>query len=308
VSAPSPRAHRGAALLIALIVVALATLIGIGTIERGQGTLARTQALLNTERSYQYALGMDILADELIRQAMNEDIDPALLNGAWTPVFEVPGGLIQGRLLDQNSRFNVNALGHPEPAAAARALVAFERLLEQLGLDPVIALELADWIEGAATPRPGSAGDSWYASRQPPYRMGGRMLSHVTELRWLRSVDDATWERLRDRVAALPEPELRINVNTVSPEVLASLFETLELEAARGVVDAAPFNDLNAFLSHPVIAPLATPDLRRYLTVFSPWYLAQARVVIDEVERDYFRLIRAGQTSYDFRLFSQGVP
>ncbi|MEE4330285.1 MAG: type II secretion system minor pseudopilin GspK [Wenzhouxiangella sp.] len=305
---PKFHSQRGAALLIALIVVALATLIAVGTIERGQSGLARTQALLTSERSYQYALGMDILAEELIRQAMREDVDPALLDGAWTPVFDVPGGLIQGRLIDQNARFNVNALGHPEPALAAFAMLAFERLLERLGLDPVIALELADWIEGAVTPRPGSAGDSWYAARQPPYRMAGQRLAHVTELRWLRSVDDAAWERLRDQVVALPEPELRINVNTTSPEVLASLFETLEIEAARRVVEAAPFNDLTAFLGHPVIAPLATPDLQRYLTVFSPWYLAQARVVIDDVERDYFRLIRAGQSGYDFRWFSQGVP
>jgi general secretion pathway protein K len=304
---PGARTQRGAALLIALIAVALATVIAIAMVERGQGTLARTQALLTTERSYQYAVGMEILAEELIRQAMTEDVDPALLDGAWTPVYEVPGGRIQGRLLDQNALFNVNALGHPEPATAARALAAFERLLDRLGLDPVIALELADWIEGAPIPRPGSAGDSWYASRQPPYRMGGRLLAHVTELRWLRSVDEAAWERLSDRVAALPEPELRLNVNTVSPEVLASLFDGLEPEAARRVVDAAPYNDLSAFLSNPLIAPLATPDLQRHLTVVSPWYLAQARVIIDEVERDYFRLIRWGQTGYDFRLFSQGV-
>ena len=300
--------QRGAALLIALVVVALATVIAIGLIERGQSTLARTQALLTTERSYQYALGMDILAEELIRQAMTEEVDPALLDGAWTPVFDVPGGVIQGRLLDQNARFNVNALGNPDPAAAGRALRAFEHLLELLGLDPVIALELADWIEGAPIPRPGSAGDSWYAGRQPPYRMAGRPLAHSTELRWLRSVDEAAWERLADKVVALPEPELKLNVNTVGPEVLASLFDALEPEAARRVVDDAPFNDLRAFLSHPLIGPLATPDIERHLTVISPWYLAQARVVIDEVERDYFRLIRWGQSGYDFRLFSQGVP
>jgi general secretion pathway protein K len=302
------RNQRGSALLIALVVFALATVIALGLIERGQGTLARTQALVASERSYQYALGMDILAAELIDQALQEGVDPNLLNGTWTPAYDVPGGLIQGRLLDQNARFNVNALGHSDRAMADLAYQRFVRLLDHLGLNPVIAAELADWIEGASMPRQGSAGDAWYAGRQPPYRMAGTLMAHVSELRWLRSVDEDVYARLAPVVTALPEPDLIINVNTVLPEVLASLFDNLEVDQARRIVDDGPFGDLRAFLNHPAVAVLATPDLERHLTLTSIWYLSQARVVLDEVERDYFRLMRLGTSGYDFRFFSQGVP
>ncbi len=299
--------QRGSALLIALVAAALASVIALGLIERGQGSLARTQALLDTERSFQYALGMDLLARDLIDQALSDGVDPALLNGTWTPPFDVPGGLVQGRLLDQAARFNVNALGHPDPASAARVLAAFERLLVHLGLNPVIALELADWIEGASVARPGSAGNSWYASRQPPYRLAGTPLAHISELRWLRSVDEDSYRQLETVVSALPVADLVINVNTASPAVLASLIEDMPLDEAERIVNDAPFADIRDFLSHPAIQARPTPGLERHLTVLSRWYLAQARVSLDGNERDYFRLINVDGSGYDFRWFSQGV-
>jgi|GEM_PF-349086 len=301
------RNQRGGALLIALIAAALASVIALGLIERGQGSLARTQALLDTERSFQYALGMDLLARDLIEQALSDGVDPALLNGAWTPPFDVPGGMVQGRLLDQAARFNLNALGHHDPATAARALAAFERLLAHLGLNPVIALELADWIEGASVARPGSAGNSWYASRQPPYRLAGTPLTHVSELRWLRSVDDESYRQLLPVVSALPVPDLVVNVNTCPAVVLASLVDELTVEAAERIVNDGPFADIRGFLTHPNIQALPTPGLERHLTVVSRWYLAQARVNLDGIERDYFRLINVDGSGYDFRWFSQGV-
>jgi general secretion pathway protein K len=303
-----PDSQRGSALLLALLAAALATVIALSMIERGQGTLARTQALLSTERAYQYALGMEILAEDLIGRVFSEGLDPTLLDGIWTPPYDVPGGMVQGRLLDQNARFNLNALAHPDAAMAALAFERFERLLDHLGLNPVIAAELADWISAARTPRPGSAGDSWYGARQPPYRMAGTRLGHVSELRWLRSVDQEAYERLIGSVTALPDVELVININTTSPLVLASLVAELDLDQARRVLADGPFGDVRGFMQHPVIQTLATPTLERHLNVTSRWYLAQARVVLDDVERDYFRLMQYGGSGYDFRLFSQGVP
>ncbi len=308
IGSAGPNNSRGGALLVALVAVALATLLALGLIERGQQTLARTQALIASERAYQYALAMDVMAESLLRRALEEGIEASLLDGTWTPPYEVPGGVVLGRLIDQQARFNLNALAHPDPALASLALERFERLLLELGLNPLIALELADWLDGARVPRPGSAGDSWYATRQPPYRMPGMALAHVSELRWLRSVDEAAFAALAPRVSALPEPELRLNVNTVDPSVLASLVPGLEPAQAARLLADGPFADVPSFLSHPILQGLAVPQLEAHLTVSSRYFLAQARVVLDGVERDYFRLIRVDGSGYDFRLFSQGTP
>jgi general secretion pathway protein K len=302
--------QRGAALLIALIVAALASVLALGVIERGQSTMARTQALLDSERSYQYARGMAILARNLIDRARREDAPPDQLNGSWTPVFPVPGGRIQGRLLDQQARFNLNALAHPDAARRQEAQQTFERLLEHLGLDTVIALELADWIDGAAVARPGSAGNSVYAGFQPPYRLAGVALAHPSELRWLRSMTPQAYARLSAFVTTLPDSGVRINVNTTSAPVLASLMPEMSIEEAERVLSDRPWRDLRGFLGHPIVQRQPIPDvqLQRQITTTSQDYLAQARVTLDGVERDYFGLIQLGGTRYDFRWFSQGVP
>ena len=180
-STPGSSRQRGGALLIALLAVALATVIALSLIERGQRAMARTEALLATERAWQYAQGMEALASETLRRAQAGEIDPTVLDGTWTEPFDVPGGHIQGRLLDQQARFNVNALAHPDTAHAATARDAFARLLDRLGLNAAIAEELADWLEGASMPRPGSAADDWYMRLSPPYRTaGGAVLMLIT--------------------------------------------------------------------------------------------------------------------------------
>jgi general secretion pathway protein K len=305
----SPSGQRGSALLIALVTAALAAVIATVLLERGQRSLARSEALLATERSWQYAQGMSVLARSMLEQAMAEGADASVLDGSWTAPFQVPGGMVQGRLVDQGGRFNLNALAHPDGATATEAREAFRRLVEEVGLNPVIADELADWLEGAVMPRPGSAANDWYARQDPPYRTAGVLLANASELRWLRSVDEAAWRTLSPLVTALPEPELRLNVNTARPEVLAAVIADLDPEQARRVLADGPYSDPVRFAEHPLIAPVLRPDERIRLTIRSRWYLAQARVVIDGVERDYFRLMNGAAAGYDgFRRFSQGVP
>ncbi|NBB69987.1 MAG: type II secretion system minor pseudopilin GspK [Alphaproteobacteria bacterium] len=305
----APKRQRGSALLIALITAALAAVIATALLERGQRSLARSEALLATERSWQYAQGMSVLARSMLQRALSEGADTSALDGNWTAPFQVPGGMVRGRLIDQGARFNLNALGHPDSGIAGEARAGFERLLQQAGLNPVIADELADWLDGAVLPRPGSAANDWYARQDPPYRTSGVLLANASELRWLRSVDAETWRVLAPLVTALPEPELRVNVNSARPEVLAAVIADLDVEQARRVIADGPYSDLVLFSEHPLVKPVLRPDERVRLAINSRWYLAQARVVIDGVEREYFRLMSATEAGYDgFRRFSQGVP
>jgi general secretion pathway protein K len=300
--------QEGSALLIALVAVALATVIAISLLERAQSALGRTEALMSNERSYQFALGMNALVENALEQARAEGLSAASMSGVWTPPYDVPGGHVQGRLLDRQGRFNLNALANPDPVLARQAESAMVRLLDALGLPRSIAAELADWIEGDAAIRSGSVGDFWYQAQRPPYRMSGLMLAHVSELRWLRSVDPSVYEVLRPHVVALPESTLQININTTTPEVLAGLIETLDLESARRVLADGPFTDAGQIRAHPLLAPLLTPDVERLLVVDSQWFLAQARVRLSGIERDFFRLLAVDGTGYDFRYVSQGLP
>ena len=290
-------------MLVALLAVVLATVLALSMIEISQRGQARTQALIEGERSLQLARGMELLAFDWLQ---NEDL-PAQLTGEWSAPFSVPGGAIQGRLIDQNARFNLNALAHPDPQQALDAQRQFERLLRLLELDPVLAVELADWLNPAGGPRPGAPGEAWYAGQQPPYRQAGQLLVHVSELRWLRSVDGQVLQRLSPHVTALPEPVRLLNVQTADEWVLASLFVDIALADARRLASDRPFRDVADFLAHPLVGGRLTPAEAEMLIVHSRWFVAQARVSMNDRERDYFRLMQRGASGYDFRLFSQGV-
>ena len=69
-----------------------------------------------------------------------------------------------------------------------------------------------------------------------------------------------------------------------------------------------PFSDVSQVIEHPLLIGRVTPEIALQLDVSSRWYLAQARVVLEGIERDFFRLMALDGTGYDFRYVSQGVP
>lgn len=301
------RKQRGVALLLALVVVAIATVLAVLTMERSQRDLWRSQSIFQSERSYQYALGMETVAWQLIRKAEESDMADHYLDGAWTDPIDVPGGHVRGRVLDQSGRFNINALIASESGTRVRAAHQFGELVASLGLNPSLEAELADWLEGAPVPRPMGAGDAWYGSQNPPYRTAAQAMASVTELRWLRSMDEDTWEALAPHVTALPTSELRININTTTPEVLASFIDAMDIEQARRVLQDGPFTGLVDFRDHPELAGIELAGTLAQLTTASEWFLAHARVELDQVPRDYYRLLGRGQSHHEFRYFSIGA-
>ena len=60
--------QRGAALLIALLAVALAVLLATELVERSQRDVARTTAVVDAERAWQFAEGVEGLARDWIRR------------------------------------------------------------------------------------------------------------------------------------------------------------------------------------------------------------------------------------------------
>lgn len=298
-----PGPQRGVALLIALVVAALAALLAVGAIDRLSLDTGRSRAILQSEQSFQYAQGMEHLAWRMIREALETGETGRNFDGAWSSPFEVPGGHVLGRVLDQSGRFNLNALADPEDARRVRAVSQFRRLLTSLDLNPALADELAEWMTANAR-----ATDARYASLQPPYGPPGLPLGHVSEIRWLYSMEREAAARLLPHVTALPTPEFRLNVNTASPELLASLSPALDLEQARRVYQDGPFASLDAFLDHPMIAPVELIAIHDLLTTESVWFVVQSRVVLDEAPRDYYRLIHAGGPDASYRRFSIGTP
>jgi general secretion pathway protein K len=280
--------QRGAALLIALLAVTLAALLATELLERSQRDVARTTGVVNAERAWQFAQGVEGLARDWIRRQREAGARSSLLEGQWSQPFAVPGGSVRGRMLARDDRFNLNALASRDPAIAVEAQRALAKLLELLNIDPALGEDIGSLFDGGA---------------------GQEIrLAHLSELRRLERYTATVHDRLRPFLAVLPDPETRINVNRTRPEVLAAVLEGLAPEAARRLLARAPFETLDEVVAQRELAQLNAGVIRRRLTVQSEWFLLQAEVVLEDAVRDYFRLVAASGSRYDFRYFSQGVP
>ncbi|MEX2498424.1 MAG: type II secretion system minor pseudopilin GspK [Wenzhouxiangellaceae bacterium] len=282
---PQPIARqRGAALLIALLAVALAALLAVELLERSQRDIARTTGVVDAERAWQLAAGVEGLARDWIRR--QREAGASLPDGQWSEPFVVPGGSVRGRMFARDGRLNLNALASRDPAIAADASRALVRLLALLDADPAL-------------------GDSIVAM----YRSGAPVaLVHASELNRVERYTPVMRERLLPHLTVLPDPQARININRATPQVLAAAIEGLSVESARALVARAPFETLDEATAQPEFASLNQVAARRRLTVQSEWFLVQAQVVLDGVRRDYFRLVGASGNRYDFRYLSQGIP
>ncbi len=223
------KTQKGVALITALLIVALATIIAVSMASRQQIDIYRTANLINSEQAYQYALGGENWVKRiLVRDAKQNNIDSA--KDIWaTPIagLPIPGGTLQGKVEDLQSRFNLNNLINPETGKANNKEVQFfERLLKNLELSPTLVPVVLDWIDSDSETRLNGAEDNTYLIKTPPYRTANTFFSTPSELRLLAGFDAKTYEKLLPYITTLPT-NTPININTAPPQILMSLSEDL---------------------------------------------------------------------------------
>ncbi|MDX1626095.1 MAG: type II secretion system minor pseudopilin GspK [Wenzhouxiangellaceae bacterium] len=281
--------ESGAALLVALAIVAVAAGLAVAMSAGAGRDVERTRALFQSEQSWQLARGLDGLAREWIRANREAGRADTALDGRWSAPFAVPGGQVAGRVFIVDGRLNLNALASRRPEVAAWGRASLARLLASLNLDARLAPGIENFVRRAAAD-------------------GGPGLVHVTELAGLPELPGAAREALIPHVAALPHPDARLNVNAATPHALAAAVDGLTVSGAAALLARTPYEDLDALMGRPEMSRLDARRARERLGVRAEWFLGQARVTLDGVPRDHFRLIGQAGAGYDFRYVSQGVP
>lgn len=219
--------QRGVALITAIVLVAIATVIAVHLGTRASLDLRRTAGLLALEQGWHIALGAEAWASEVLREdRANSQTDH--LAEAWAqpvPPLPVDGGEVRGTLEDMQGRFNVNNLLTAAGEVNEASLARFERLLEQAGADRRWARILADWLDRDTVPGfPEGAEDGVYLSQVPPYRPANGPITSTTEMLALPGMTPEEFARIRPYLAALPVGT-RINVCTAKAPLLAALVE-----------------------------------------------------------------------------------
>jgi general secretion pathway protein K len=287
--------QRGVALLVALLVVALATILVAALLDRGELGAARTRNLLRGEQAEAYAQGLELYAEQVLLLA-DQQGGPDTNASPWAlplPPQPVPGGVIGATMRDRNGCFNLNnLLPADEGGNPAVWQPVFEHLLDALGVDSALAPDVVAWLDPAP-----AAIDNSYLAQAVPYRPAHRAFAHVSELRLVRGVGGEVYARLAPHVCALP-PGTRINVNTASVPVLQALLgpgtsaavaQNLWQNGAahwQGIGQGDDFPNALARLQVPVPAGLTA-----LANVKSGWFLARGDIVLDGVPFTFFSLI-----------------
>jgi general secretion pathway protein K len=242
------------ALIIALILVALATILASKLSYEGFLERRRAIGILAAEQALQFGMGAEALAADALAQDAQNNPQTTTLNGPWaqptqpmpiTPQDNPEGepiGTLQGQLEDMQGRFNLNTLGHVTQGAGvagtpgaiiqdAESLAQFQRLLQLVGLEPKWAGLARDWIDADDIPgNPDGAEDQVYTSQTPPYRTGNWPMMSPTELMNLPGFGADRYRKIEPYVTALPTALPQINICTAPAPVLESLADNLSGE------------------------------------------------------------------------------
>jgi general secretion pathway protein K len=264
------RPQRGAAILLAMLIVTLVATLSAGMIwqqwkgiEVEAAERSRSQAAWLLEGATDW-VRIILRIDSQDREHQNVDS----LNEPWnTPLKDVKlsdflaadknnteetglEAFLSGHVTDAQSRYNLKNLIVDDDAEAAKELAKLRRLCEALGLPPETATRISDGMKGADLAEDQLDDEEQVApgAPLPPQRL--------QQLTWFGLDADAV-RRLSPYVIILPG-ETPVNLLTAPPEVLVAVLEGLDRGSAerfaqkRLSVDVHNIEDLRPLLPQKV--------------------------------------------------------
>lgn len=219
--------QRGVALIMAVVVVAIVTVLAARVGTDAALDLRRTAGIGALNEGWEVALGAEAWAAQILHQdAQDTKVDDLAEDWAQpVPPLPIDGGSVQGSIEDMEGRFNINNLIKPDGTIDETNLARFRILLQLAGVDPRYAGALADWLDADTVATfPDGAEDGVYISQTPPYRTANGPVTTTTEMLALPGFTLADYARIQPHIAALPVGT-PINVCTATPLVLAAITE-----------------------------------------------------------------------------------
>ncbi|MBC7162047.1 MAG: type II secretion system minor pseudopilin GspK [Immundisolibacter sp.] len=289
----SPQRQRGVALILALLLMTIATVVAVAVASNEEFAIRRSSNVLRRAQASEYLTAGEYLAMARLRPAPSDAAAPSPVRIELPWPLDLPG---QAQVQDAQGCFNLNVLSLP-PGETDLAEQRLRRLLELLDLPPDIADQLLDWLDEDTNARFAGAEDDVYSRRRPPMRTPNAPLGDVSELRLLPAMDAEAYAALAPLVCALPA-QAGINVNSAPPLLLMALAEGLRPGQARDLAAraaATPFASLDAFLADPALSGVLLDG--GGLTVRSDWFTVRAQVTLDQLllQRDSLLQVQDGR-------------
>ena len=214
---------RGAAIVLAMLVAALAAVVAAAVL----ADQTRWSRSVEHRRDQVQAQALVIAGVQWARLILREDAQRTNidhLREPWAmslPPIPVENGEIRGTIVDAQGRLNVNALGSiDERDAAAAARIA--TLFRNAGIGAATLAAIADWIDPDSVVRDGGAEDAYYAGQPVPGLAANAPVVRIAELAQVAGLSVQSLAAVSPFLSALP-PGTALNVNTAPAEVLATV-------------------------------------------------------------------------------------
>lgn len=326
------KSQRGVALIIALILVALATILASKLTFDGFLERRRAIGVLAAEQALHFGLGAEALAADVLVKDFQSSPTPTLA-GVWaqpsqplpiTPSDDPEGepiGTLQGQLEDLQGRFNLNSLAHfapqnqttKQPVQDQQPLEQFQRLLVAVGVEPKWAAIARDWIDADDIPgSPDGAEDQIYTSQTPPYRTGNWPMMSPSELMNLPGFGADRYRKIAPYVTALPTATPYINVCTASGVVLDSLKDNMS-EYSRNPELLASERKTGCFPPIGTLKNILGTEAQKLNAVISTkppnsYFELTTRITLGTTEFTLYSLLQRGNGKVTPLLRSFGTP
>jgi general secretion pathway protein K len=225
-----PARQRGIALLTAILLVALGTILATGIAYQNAMTARRGASTFAFDQSLAVAEAAEALAAYALSQDAKENNTADYLAEAWAkpfgPVEVVPGVALEAKLDDAQGLFNLNSLVGADGRRDENALASFKYLLRTLELEEKWASLMVDWIDRDHEPEGFDGGeDNLYSGQTPAYRTPDRPITNISELLALPGFGRDRYLKLSPFVVALPQ-DATVNICTAKGEVVDAMKAT----------------------------------------------------------------------------------
>jgi general secretion pathway protein K len=310
----APFQQRGVALITAVLIVALATILAVNVGFKGYLDMRRSGTLFALDQGFEVALGAEAWAADILNADLRTSPNQTTFAQKWaTPLPPIPidGGEIEGVMEDMQGRFNLNSLIGTNGIVDEGAVKQFENLLEELQIERSWARKVVDWIDTDTVEQfPDGAEDSTYTSQKPPYLTANMPVTRASEILSLVGFGYERYKKLEPYITALPTGT-KLNVCTASGVVLDSLSTNSQQQWSRAEDQLAKSRTSGCFPTmQDVITALSTDEEAKkrlaggaaggqsnmILTETSSYFRATVWVTIGTTQFTLYSLLNRGST------------
>lgn len=289
--------QQGIALITILVMVALATILAAIIAKRQANTAENTAYLIRQNQSLLYAKSAEAFFLELLQDDLQNAGEIDHLQENWAkpmPAFPVEDGFVSGVLQDESGKFNLNSLIQDNGTPNLKAKAWFEKLLRRVGLPETLSEAVIDW-QDADDETIGAMGAeaNYYQGLAQGYLPANRKFHDVKELKLVRGFEGKKYLQIANYVSAAPTSDSKVNINTASALLLASLDPKLDLNAVQQVLqqrqaNLSHFSNIHDFWqTEPFaqVSPDVQSEVNDFLGVQSQYFKAKIEVLFNQRKR-----------------------